>query len=114
VLLQWNENTSACYPRRFLAADDTRCREKESRKLRRLQCQFQEQELPVANLRDPGIFPESSDGKNHSKKIVSLKHFALWCVMVFVQDPQKAMHNIFMRKPRHKFHEQECTKTNEN
>ena len=30
--------------------------------------------------------------------------FVVFAVMVFVQAPQETMHNIFMRKPRHKFH----------
>jgi hypothetical protein len=51
---------------------------------------------------------ESGDArrcKNQEKEVVMFKPaFGLFVVMVFVQYPQRAVHDIFMREPGHEFH----------
>ena len=47
----------------------------------------------------------TNDRIENKKGIIALKPaFVILVMVVFVKLPQKTMHDVFMRKPRHKFH----------
>ena len=54
----------------------------------------------------PEIKTGHADDRIEDKKgIIALKPaFVVFVMVVFVKLPQKTMHDVFMRKPRHKFH----------
>ena len=49
---------------------------------------------------------DTRNGKKDRKQVVPFKLPSVTDVMVFVKDPQKSVHNIFMREPGHEFHEE--------
>lgn len=51
--------------------------------------------------------------KNKKKVIAFPPATMIFLVMVPMKTPQQAMHNIFMRKPRHKFHNAESGEKNQ-
>lgn len=51
------------------------------------------------------------DGKNQKEEVVSFKpSFGVFDMMITVQTPEKAVHNVFVGKPRDKFHDEESDK----
>ncbi len=52
------------------------------------------------------------DSKNEEKCIVAFKYMIMRFVMITVQHPQKAVHHIFMREPRHELHEEKSGNDN--
>ncbi len=57
---------------------------------------------------------KAGHSKYQEEEIVSLPNVIMISVMmVFVKIPKEAMHNIFMRKPGHKFHGDKCEKENQ-
>jgi len=51
--------------------------------------------------------------KNEEEEVVLLKESRLLLVMIFVEVPQEAVHNVLVRKPRHEFHEEKRGNDNE-
>lgn len=52
------------------------------------------------------------DAENNGKKIIFFQNALSVGMVGPMPRPQKTVHNVFMGKPRHKFHEQECSDHN--
>ncbi len=48
------------------------------------------------------------DRKNQKEHVIFFKETRLVLMVVFVEIPHQSMHDVFMRKPGHEFHEEEC------
>jgi hypothetical protein len=48
-------------------------------------------------------------GEHDGEIVVFLEKTLVWPVVVFVPDPQNAVHDVLVRKPRHAFHEEKST-----
>jgi hypothetical protein len=67
----------------------------------------EEQEI-ITVLHSDKKADDTGNGKDQEEEIVVLEEsLRLLVVMVFVQNPQNAMHDVFMRKPGYGFHRDE-------
>jgi hypothetical protein len=58
---------------------------------------------------------DADHGVESEKPIIPLKPtVVIFLVMVGVQVPQKSVHDVFMTKPRHKFHDAKSRDENQN
>jgi len=70
-------------------------------------------EQVTVGFHHPEINQENTgDGKNNGKYIVPLDFSPIAHMVIFMQDPEEAVHNVFVGKPRHEFHKKEGADNN--
>lgn len=55
----------------------------------------------------------TGNGENQKESIILLKNVVVRLMVIFVQNPQKPMHHILVRRPGHEFHEEKSSNYNE-
>lgn len=73
------------------------------------QSDFQDAVLPKQEKR------HADNGVNHKKSIIVFKpRIVCFMMMIFVQAPQKTVHDVLVTKPGHEFHQAEGEQKNQN
>ena len=52
------------------------------------------------------------NGINQKENVVFLEKARLYLMVIFMKIPHNAMHDVFVRSPRHKFHSEKSSKCN--
>src|SRR5262249_47427893 len=68
---------------------------------------YEQRPKRTAKLRAPGHEADSDCGEEKAEQVVQLEGAFARLVMALMQDPKKAMHNVFMRDPGHALHGKE-------